>query len=82
MNRLATGDDIEGNKPKIFSEMSSDLRVLEALLFAATEPVTEKSLQERLQPGVDLQGLLKALTKHYESRGVNLIQVAGKWAFR
>ena len=39
MNRLATGDDIEGNKPKIFSEMSSDLRVLEALLFAATEPV-------------------------------------------
>ena len=82
MNRLATGDDIEGNKPKIFSEMSSDLRVLEALLFAATEPVTEKSLQERLQPGADLQRLLKALTEHYESRGVNLIQVGGKWAFR
>ena len=82
MNRLSAGDGIEGNKQKIFSEMSSDLRVLEALLFAATEPVTEKSLQERLQPGADLQRLLKALTKHYESRGVNLIQVAGKWAFR
>ena len=54
MNRLSAGGDIEGNKQENFSDMSSDLRVLEALLFAATEPVTEKSLQERLQPGADL----------------------------
>ncbi|MEK9930471.1 MAG: SMC-Scp complex subunit ScpB, partial [Rhodospirillaceae bacterium] len=62
--------------------MSSDLRVLEALLFAATEPVTEKSLQERLQPGADLEDLLNVLAKHYEGRGINLIRVGGKWAFR
>ena len=78
---LAPGD-IAANKHEKFNDMSSDLRVLEALLFAATEPVAEKSLQERLQPGADLGELLNVLTKHYESRGINLIRVGGKWAFR
>ena len=32
MNRLSAGGDIEGNKQENFSDMSSDLRVLEALL--------------------------------------------------
>jgi segregation and condensation protein B len=82
MDGSLTPSDIIANKHEKFNNMSSDLRVLEALLFAATEPVTEKSLQERLQPGADLQDLLNVLAKHYEGRGINLIRVGGKWAFR
>lgn len=62
--------------------MNDELRVLEALLFAATEPVGEKELRKHLQPESNLESLLKQLVEHYEGRGVNLIQVDRKWAFR
>jgi segregation and condensation protein B len=59
-----------------------DLRLLEALLFAASEPLDEKTLAARLPPEVDLRATLRALQIEYASRGVNLVRVAGKWAFR
>lgn len=58
------------------------LRLVEAILFAAAEPVAEASLSERLGEGVDLAPILDDLRRTYSARGVNLIQVAGKWAFR
>lgn len=59
-----------------------ELRVLEAMLFAATEPVSEAELADRLPEGTDLQGLLAELTQAYAERGINLARVAGKWCFR
>ena len=58
------------------------LRMVEALLFAATEPLDEASLFARLPEGADVPGLLAELTAHYANRGVNLVQVAGKWGMR
>ena len=58
------------------------LRVLEALLFAANEPLDEASLAARLPDGADLKALLEELQAAYAPRGVNLVCVAGKWAFR
>ena len=62
--------------------MPLELRMLEALLFAATEPVEESSLVERLPEGTDVPALLQTLAEQYAGRGVRLARVAGKWAFR
>lgn len=64
------------------SESSLELRMLEAMLFAATEPVSEKELVERMPEGVNVKALLKELSQQYTGRGIHLARVAGKWAFR
>jgi segregation and condensation protein B len=58
------------------------LRILEALLFAAPEPLDERSLAARLPQGTDVKLALQKLTEHYAPRGVQLVRVAGKWALR
>ncbi|MGH6672837.1 MAG: SMC-Scp complex subunit ScpB [Xanthobacteraceae bacterium] len=63
-------------------ERAEELRILEALLFAAEEPLDEKALAARLPSGVDVVLLLAQLRDEYASRGVNLVCVAGKWTLR
>jgi len=58
------------------------LRLIEALLFAAAEPLDEKALAVRLPEGADLPALMRRLQAEYAPRGVNLMKVAGKWSFR
>jgi segregation and condensation protein B len=58
------------------------LRLLEAMLFAAGEPLDEATLLARLPEGADLPALLTELAAEYAPRGVNLVRVAGKWMFR
>ena len=59
-----------------------ELRLLEAMLFAAAEPLTEKDLAVRLPPGIDIGSALAQLQQEYATRGVNLVRVGGKWTFR
>lgn len=59
-----------------------ELRILEALLFAAEEPLDEKTLAARLPEGTDVRALLTQLQQDYAPRGVNLMRVAGKWTLR
>ncbi len=61
---------------------AEELRILEALLFAADEPLDEKALAARLPVDVDVRALLTQLQKEYAPRGVNLVRVGGKWALR
>jgi segregation and condensation protein B len=63
-------------------ERPEELRLLEAMLFAASEPLSEKDLVARLPQGTDVQDALKRLQQDYALRGVNLVRVAGKWTFR
>ena len=58
------------------------LRLLEATLFATSEPMAEKSLAERLPEGADIAGLLQELAGLYANRGVHLLQIGERWAFR
>ena len=58
------------------------LRILEALLFVAAGPLPVKDLAAALPEGSDVSALLGELQRAYASRGVNLVQVAGKWTFR
>ena len=58
------------------------LRIIEALLFAASEPLDEAFLARHLKVGADVAALIEELRGFYAGRGVNLVRVAGKWAFR
>jgi segregation and condensation protein B len=57
-------------------------RLLEALLFAASAPIDEKTLGARLPEGVDVKQALRDLQMEYAPRGVNLVRINGKWTFR
>ncbi|MBX9829315.1 MAG: SMC-Scp complex subunit ScpB [Xanthobacteraceae bacterium] len=58
------------------------LRLLEALLFAASAPLDEKTLGSRLPEDVDVRQALRALQMEYAPRGVNLVKINNKWTFR
>ena len=75
-------DDGEGDETPLSPEQGQHLRMLEALLYAASEPVDEDTLQDRLPAGTDVRGLLELLRQHYRNRGVNLVRVADRWALR
>ena len=58
------------------------LRLLEAILFASTEPLAEKELAGRMPEGADINGLLQELKDIYANRGVHLLAFEDRWAFR
>jgi segregation and condensation protein B len=62
--------------------MNEQLRLLEALLFAAPEPLAEAELALRLGEDADIAALLRDLAEAYAERGVNLVALAGGWTFR
>ena len=71
--------DEQGERPE---QRPEELRLIEALLFAAGEPLDNKTLRERLPEGVDIDSAMRHLQAEYAPRGVNLVRVAGKWMFR
>ncbi len=58
------------------------LRLVEALLFASAEPLGRDDLARHLPEDCDLDRLLEELAALYANRGVNLVQVGKRWAFR
>ncbi len=64
------------------AERSQHLRILEAILFAATQPVSPEKFAEHLPATADIPGLLEDLRENYANRGVNLVQLAGKYMLR
>ena len=83
---LEEGGDAEASSAVVTlhprADRSEHLRIVEAMLFAATEPVAEEKLAEFLPNGADVTTLLGDLQTNYQNRGVNLVQVAGKWMLR
>ncbi len=61
---------------------AAQLRMIEALLFAAAEPLDIDSIAARLPEGADVGALIEDLQKMYALRGVNLVRLANKWMFR
>jgi segregation and condensation protein B len=64
------------------SDRSQQLRLIEALLFAAPEPIGAEVLSGYLEEAADVPELLIELAETYAGRGVNLVRLAGGWAFR
>ena len=57
------------------------VRRIEALLFAASGPLSIEELAQRLPEGADVEGALLRLARLYDGRGVELSEVAGRWRF-
>src|SRR5262245_36391442 len=82
MPRLARSHAIV-EEPHVADEPRPDqLRILEALLFASAEPLDAATLADRLPEDVNVEAALARLEEDYAARGVNLINVGGKWSFR
>jgi segregation and condensation protein B len=72
----------ESTIPAEADARAEQLRLVEALLFAAASPLDEESIAARLPQGADVAALVAELTAHYEPRGVNVVRVAGGWTLR
>ena len=57
-------------------------RQIEAILFAAEEPLDLESIQTRIKVKVYVPKILESLKNQYKNRGINLICIADKWSFR
>ena len=67
------------NFPK---NLSKNERKVEAILFAASEPLDIETIEKRLQSNTNIDKILEKIKDHYKDRGINLICVRNKWSFR
>lgn len=58
------------------------VRLTEALLFAAEEPLSETQIAERLPPSVKASAVMERLQLDYAGRGVEPVLAGGRWTFR
>ncbi len=65
-----------------FMDRDQHLRIVEAMLFAATEPLSLEKLKAFLPEQADAISLIEDLQANYANRGVNLVQVAGNYMLR
>ena len=78
--RVIVGDKKDPDRAE--QSRAEELRILEALLFAAGAPLDEKILASRLPAGIDVRALLQQMQREYAPRGVNLVRIGGKWTLR
>ncbi|MGY3436955.1 MULTISPECIES: SMC-Scp complex subunit ScpB [unclassified Marinovum] len=77
-------DYIEDKGKSLFAApvMAEQERMVEAVLFASTAPVTVKDLEARMPHGCDAAEALVRLRKRYEGRGVQVVKTGDAWAMR
>ena len=57
-------------------------RQIEAILFAASEPLDVETIEKRIQTNMNLKKILNNLQEIYKKRGINLVCIKNKWSFR
>jgi len=67
---------------KFPSNPAKEERQVEAILFAASEPLDPESIQEKIKTRVNVLKILESLQRQYEHRGINLVCISNKWSFR
>ena len=76
-------DKKNNNKLLKFPSRPAQLeRQVEAILFAAEEPLDVESIQEKLKVRTNIIKILESLEKQYSERGINLVCISKKWSFR
>ena len=73
------------NKDNIISfpsTVSKLERQIEAILFAASEPLDIETIEKRIQTNVNVTKILEKLRENYNNRGINLVCIRNKWSFR
>ena len=64
------------------SDISENEREIEAILFAADEPLDVQTIESKVNKKRNILKSLEKLQKNYSSRGINLVCISGKWSFR
>ena len=64
------------------SDISETGREIEAILFAAAEPLDVESIEERISKKSNVLKILEKLQQTYSNRGINLVCISKKWSFR
>ncbi len=72
----------KNNIIKFPDKLSKNERKVEAILFAASEPLDLETIEKRLQSNSDVKKILEKIQKDYKNRGINLICARNKWSFR
>ncbi|MGL4241617.1 MAG: SMC-Scp complex subunit ScpB, partial [Beijerinckiaceae bacterium] len=62
--------------------LGAGVRIAEALLFAAREPLSDEVLAAALPAGVTVKEVVAHIETHYAARGVNLLRIGKGWTFR
>ena len=57
-------------------------RQVEAILFAASEPLDTVTIEKRIQTQINIKKILVNIKKNYNNRGINLVCIKNKWSFR
>ena len=63
-------------------KLSNGEREVEAIIFAAAEPLDVDTIEQRVSKKIDINKILKKLENIYENRGFNLVCISNKWSFR
>ena len=61
---------------------SSLEKEIEAIIFAAAEPLDIETIQSKISTKTDIEKVLLKLQSEYSSRGINLVCISKKWSFR
>jgi len=67
------------NFPKKKSKLE---REVEAIIFAADEPLDVETIEKRVGTSKDIKKILLKLQEEYSERGINLVCISNKWIFR
>ena len=73
---------MEKKNNTLLLDFSEQIRAVEALLFASSDPLDEKTLKEMLPEDVDINEILNNLLNLYKGRGVELKRINNKWMFK
>ena len=63
-------------------KITEDEREIEAILFAALEPLDVDTIESKISKKVNVLKVLEKLQATYSPRGVNLVCISNKWSFR
>ena len=72
----------KNNVVSFLSNLTNVEREVEAILFAAAEPLTIDTIQSKLSKKINIKKILEKLQTYYSNRGINLICISNKWSFR
>ena len=64
------------------TNLSNGEREVEAILFAAAEPLEIESIETKISKNINVKKTLEKLQKVYSQRGINLVCISKKWSFR
>jgi len=64
------------------SKLSSGEREVEAIVFAAAEPLDIETIESKVSKKINVLKILEKLQNEYSSRGINLVCISNKWSFR